>query len=1155
VMVGPAVAANDEWPILTTEAEGLISPLQEDWEIEQCKKILVARGVTKMRHGRTPILILNLSSGTMELPQGMVVAEFRPVEFQERAGTEGPISIETGGAKNVEEPARHEKQVVHALGREDGQGLTPVQLRELRELVAEFSDVFMRKGAEMPAARVPPYHLELRGEAARPHRVPPAAAKWSYGERKEIQQEIQRLVQLQILEPSRSAWASRLAPVRKLDGTLRLVVDYRVLNTHLAEDHWPAPPPTQILQDVSRLTGPPRYFTTLDIADAFLRLPLAVSSRRLTAFRGPQGVYQWTRVPFGISVAPAAWQRTIDLILAGIPHTVPFVDDLLVVTATWEEHLLALRQILMALRRARLQLRPEKCAFARERVCYLGTIITCDGIKPDPAKTEAINEYPVPKNSRELKSFLGLAGFVRRWIPRFSIRAAALTELLRQAVPWNWGDRQVAAFEDLRSAIGSEALLHHPNFGEGAEPFELSVDSAKSGTGAILTQGRRPVAYFSRAFTPQQGRLAAGELEFLGVVLAVEHFRPYLWRRGKTKVWCDHKNILPYLMAPPNDKIQRWAARLADYDLEFHYRPSEKQAAVDALSRAPVLPPAPVFATTRSMARIDDEGKHIVGLPEVESKEALRADQRQTEELKAAQEQDPCLQALRALVINDPNALAALRVDKKHMDHARLLMARYSFRVDEDVLVREFTLRGDDTPTKQVVIPDVGELREQAMTLVHDRLGHRGYKKCVRVLAERVWWPTAQSDLKRYIASCHVCQQQQPRAVNAGLMRHLPLVEKPFTFICIDFVGPLPPTQRGNCYILVMLDLASRWVAAYATPDATSEQVQHVLLNWIAEHGVPRTIHSDNGAAFISEGIRLAYSRLGIRRSLTAPYRPQADPAEGAVKAVVRSLRALLLDPSNGASSKNWDEYLDMALFALRATPSAATGVSPFKYVYGTGMRLPLDLVLGRGPEQQPVSSLQELPDRLRMLRQRVLEFNADLQERSEAAYNSRHYDRAFEKGDEVLVYNMPVQGKFEARWSGPVVVHRVYDNRVSYLVGDPYNIENRLVHVSRLAPYYRRVHGPRAAAPVEEYPQLPLQGAQRSAQDGEASPVEQAHEENKDEAVREWPIRQLMGRRSRGGRREYLVEWEGPYAASWEPADALPADYRTVYDEYLGRR
>jgi transposase InsO family protein len=285
-------------------------------------------------------------------------------------------------------------------------------------------------------------------------------------------------------------------------------------------------------------------------------------------------------------------------------------------------------------------------------------------------------------------------------------------------------------------------------------------------------------------------------------------------------------------------------------------------------------------------------------------------------------------------------------------------------------------------------------------------------------------------------------------------MQHLPLVDTPFSFICADFLGPLERTATGNAYILVFLDLASRWISAYAVEEATAEIVQHSLLDWIAAHGVPHHVHTDNGSQFIADGVRIAYKRLGIEASLISPYRPQADPAETAVKAVIRTLRALLM--SEPETTPDWDTRLPIALFALRASPSDSTGISPFRYLYGRDMRLPLDLILGRPPQQEPVTALQDLPERLQALRERALEYNAHIREQSKRYYDRSHYHRTYNKDDEVLVYNLPVGGKFEPRWLGPFVVHKVYDNRVSYLVGDPYNIQNRLVHVSRLAPYYR---------------------------------------------------------------------------------------------------
>jgi hypothetical protein len=206
-------------------------------------------------------------------------------------------------------------------------------------------------------------------------------------------------------------------------------------------------------------------------------------------------------------------------------------------------------------------------------------------------------------------------------------------------------------------------------------------------------------------------------------------------------------------------------------------------------------------------------------------------------------------------------------------------------------------------------------------------------------------------------------------------------------------------------------------------------------------------------------------------------------------------------------------------------------------------MRLPLDLILGKAPQYQPITVLQELPERLHALRIRALEYNAKIRDKSKLHYDKSHYQRVYEKGEKVLVYNLPVAGKFQARWVGPFVVHKVYDNRVSYLVGDPYNIDNRLVHVSRLAPYFTRIHGA---------PQPPVITQHEQQESAVSSPQEAKEAGNSVDVDAEWPIRQLIGRRRKRRQTQYLVEWEGPYAATWEPGDALPRESREAYDAYF---
>jgi hypothetical protein len=291
-----------------------------------------------------------------------------------------------------------------------------------------------------------------------------------------------------------------------------------------------------------------------------------------------------------------------------------------------------------------LQLRKEKCAFCVSKVKYLGMILTEQGVQPDPAKVAAIRGYPVPRNVGELRSFLGLSGYCRRWVRDYARRAAPLTALLGSE-PWKWTETEDRAFNDLRLAIEEEALLHHPDFSSGADPFVLMVDACALGVGAVLLQGARPIQFFSKRFPAAKATWAAGELELLGIVTAVNEFRAYIWGKGCI-VNCDHKNIAALVKSPPNERVEKLASRLAGYDLDLRNVPAAQQRAADALSRAPIMVLTRAQQHRRGQGQAGGGGDAEQGPAPAAAADEESIEAEQTRQLQELQHEDPTLAAL-----------------------------------------------------------------------------------------------------------------------------------------------------------------------------------------------------------------------------------------------------------------------------------------------------------------------------------------------------------------------------------------------------------------------------------------------------------------------------------------------------------------------------
>jgi len=348
--------------------------------------------------------------------------------------------------------------------------------------------------------------------------------------REKVSEMIDTMEKQGVVQPSASPWASPVVLVPKKDGSLRFCVDYRRLNSVTRKDVYPLPRVDDILDAV----GGTQYFSTLDLAFGYWQVELDEAAREKSAFTTFKGLYEFTRMPFGLCNAPATFQRIMQKILAGLEWKSCFVylDDVLVASKTFTEHLEHLRDVFLRLRAARLQLKPRKCGLLRPEVPFLGHVISRQGIRPDPSKTEKVRNYPHPVDTTGVRCFLGLASYYRRFIPGFATVAAPLHALTKKNVTFQWSAECEEAFVQLKELLTSAPVLVYPKFGPD-HSFILETDASTVGLGAVLSQEQddgtiHPVAYASRSVDKHERNYGISELETLGLVWAVRYFRPYL---------------------------------------------------------------------------------------------------------------------------------------------------------------------------------------------------------------------------------------------------------------------------------------------------------------------------------------------------------------------------------------------------------------------------------------------------------------------------------------------------------------------------------------------------------------------------------------------------------------------------------------------------
>lgn len=412
----------------------------------------------------------------------------------------------------------------------------------------------------------------------RPYRLSPIEAD-------HLQKELDKYCKLGIITPSNSPWAAPVILVKKKNGEFRMVIDYRKLNAITKKDSYPLPR----IDDLLDTLGKAKIFSALDMRAGFHQVPMDEESKELTAFTTKYGTYHYNTLPMGLVNSPATFQRLIDLCFRRLISNclVAYIDDLNIYSLDRNEHLQHLDQVFNCIQIANLKLNPEKCFFFKDHLKFLGYIITKEGIETDPVKVQKIQEYPVPTTKTQMRGFLGLASYYRRFIKNFATIARPLHDQTKSTKQIPWTQKTTNSFETLKNLLTTAPILSRPDFNK---PFILVTDASKQGLGCILTQldengHEHPVIYASRSLKSSEVNYAATKLECLAVVWAVKLFRPYLLGR-KFQIITDHSALSGLLKTTnPTGIIARWITIISEYEFEIKYRPGRVNESADFMSR------------------------------------------------------------------------------------------------------------------------------------------------------------------------------------------------------------------------------------------------------------------------------------------------------------------------------------------------------------------------------------------------------------------------------------------------------------------------------------------------------------------------------------------------------------------------------------------
>jgi hypothetical protein len=858
--------------------------------------------------------------------------------------------------------------------------VSPIDKRKCFDLLNEFNDRITTSMANLGKTNSAQLVIKCITDEPviyHPYRLPEA-------EKKILQEIIDELLNNEIIRESNSPYASPILLVKKKTGDYRMCIDYRRLNAVTIKDKYPLP---LIDEQLDRLGGN-HYFTTLDLASGFYQVPVEEESIAKTAFVTPESHYEFLRMPFGLTNAPSVFQRLMNNVLGQLKNTVafPYIDDIIIPSATVEEGLDRLCLVLEALRKHNLTIKLGKCNFFYTEISYLGREVSAEGIRPGQQKIHAVLQMSAPRTVKQVRQFIGLSSYFRKFLKDYARIVEPLTKLTRRDVKWQWKAEQEQAFQTVKEMLTSRPVLaiFDPHL-----PTELHTDASSTGLGAILLQEhngkQRVVAYFSKQTTIDQRQYHSYELETMAVVYALKHFRVYLLGLHFTVVTdCNalrttfsKKDLIP--------RVGRWWLEVQDYSFEIKYRPGTRMNHVDALSRYPT----------------NDIEVNNVDLTE-------------SDWLVAAQLQDEQLlrirQILQAKIVNS---------------ETRQYFGNYEVRNN-----KVYRVLGDGT--KLWVVPK--EARWQILRLCHDQAGHFGIEHTIRRIQLNYWFPKMRRFVTKYVKACLNCAYYKHSAgKKQGKLHPIEKLPIPFHTIHIDHVGPFETSKSGKKFLLVIVDAFTKFTIMEAVKSTKVKIVIRILQTVMCIFGVPSRIVSDRGSAFTSRTFSIFCKSYGIRHILNAVATPRAN---GQCERYNKTIVNMLATSSIEAESNLWDTHIKQLQSALNTSFNKSINTTPVKALFGYQTKTTAEAVL--------LNSLQSGVEQIDIddLRGRIQCHITEDQRKQKEQYdkNRREADK-YKTSDLVLVRitseaNTGTSKKLLPKYKGPFRVVRV-------LFNDRYEVED----------------------------------------------------------------------------------------------------------------
>jgi transposase InsO family protein len=705
------------------------------------------------------------------------------------------------------------------------------------------------------------------------------------------------------IRPSKSPAGAPVMFVKKADGSLRLVVDYRKLNKVTIKDVYPLPRQDDLMAKLRDA----KIFTKLDLRWGYNNVQIKEGDEWKTAFKTKYGSFEYLVMPFGLTNAPAAFQRFMNNLFWDLLDVtvVVYLDNILIFSKDPAEHSKHVREVLQRLAKNQLFCKPSKCHFHVNTVEYLGIQISPLGFSMDEKKVKAVMSWPTPRSVKQVQAFLGFVNYLRRFIPDFSSIAQPLHNLTQKDKPWSWGESENKSFQELKRRVTNRPVLAHSN---PEKPYFLETDASGVAMGAILSQrsddGRlHPIAYMSKSFNDAERNYDTHDKELLAIIKALEEWQIFLEGTPQPiTVFTDHRNLEYWRKSRSfNRRHARWRLYLADFNFEIHFRPGKQSGKPDALSRrsdhTDVPPKAEVMIPDKLFANIAKEEQ----------------DAPLQEQIKIEQQKDPSLDdIIEFLIVKQENAPPSIR------------RAYADYRLDDEILLFQ----------DKILVPDNNDLKREILKLYHDSplVGHPGQQRTLELVSRYYTWPGKKGWIKAYVKSCDTCQRMRRAKTPALPLKPLEVPPSPFHTISYDFITGFPKS-KGMDAILVVIDSFTKFGHFIPTSSkATARDLVDLFVTNVWKlHGLPVRTISDRGTTFTGKFLRGLYKRLGINPHFSSAYHPESNGQTERVNQFIEHfLRSYVK-----ADQTDWLHWLPLAEFAYNNAKHSATQKSPFQLLFG----------------------------------------------------------------------------------------------------------------------------------------------------------------------------------------------------------------------------